>query len=237
MIGSLTIRKEYSTHPALTNVGNQLKTSTKWKETNSTDPAMILERLFLSSVGPAQNKALLQKLKITHIVNLTGPDPHSDIPRYPNAFPNRFKYLHLCIRDEQSTKISRYFDKVHAFIDKGLSNKENCVLVHCEAGISRSSTLVISYLMKRNGMNLKQAYEYVLSRKPNIGPNNVFFAQLINYEKTLYKISSITLTDYLADQMSKGAAQGFDLKLIRSALKQAKNDPNLALNILFEHVK
>ena len=39
------------------------------------DPAKILSNLYLSSIGPAQDKALLQKLKITHILNLTGPNP------------------------------------------------------------------------------------------------------------------------------------------------------------------
>ena len=44
----------------------------------------------------------------------------------------------------------------------------------------------------------------------------------------------MTLTQYLADQMLRGPAAGFEPQSGEKALKQAANDPNRALNILFD---
>lgn len=58
-------------------------------------------------------------------------------------------------------------------------------LVHCLAGVSRSVSLCIGYLMKHKGMTLSEAFHHIHSRRPCIRPNNGFFSQLINYEKQL----------------------------------------------------
>ena len=52
------------------------------------------------------------------------------------------------------------------------------VLVHCHAGISRSATTVISYLMKEHGMALNPATQLVRSRRWFINPNPGFVKQL-----------------------------------------------------------
>mgnify|MGYP005855775203 CR=1 FL=1 len=81
----------------------------------------------------------------------------------------------------ESTINFNVLDSIHESI---LKNKN--VLVHCQMGISRSSTVVISYLMKYSGMNLKQAYHYVLNKKSNIFPNKGFLAQLNKFNKEIY---------------------------------------------------
>ena len=57
------------------------------------------------------------------------------------------------------------------------------MLVHCHAGISRSATIVIAYLMKALSMTLEEAYKLVKSRRPRIKPNQAFISQLMEYEK------------------------------------------------------
>ncbi len=39
-----------------------------------------------------------------------------------------------------------------------------CVLVHCLAGVSRSPTLAIAYIMHSLGMSMDEAYRFVLDR-------------------------------------------------------------------------
>ncbi len=50
--------------------------------------------------------------------------------------------------------IKQHFDEVCGFIRRAIEGKGR-VLVHCAAGISRSSTLTLAYLMRGEGMRLK----------------------------------------------------------------------------------
>ena len=58
------------------------------------------------------------------------------------------------------------------------------VFVHCVAGVSRSSTIVIAYLMNK-GMTYKEAFEWVKKKHSIAFPNYGFQRQLQNYEKVL----------------------------------------------------
>jgi len=60
------------------------------------------------------------------------------------------------------------------------------VLVHCLAGISRSVTVTVAYLMSTLSLSLEDAYELVKRHKPNIAPNLNFMGQLLDFERRLY---------------------------------------------------
>ncbi|KAG7164171.1 Dual specificity protein phosphatase 10-like [Homarus americanus] len=59
------------------------------------------------------------------------------------------------------------------------------VLVHCQAGVSRSPTIVIAYLMKHTRMTMVDSYKYVKSRRLIISPNLNFMGQLVEWETAL----------------------------------------------------
>jgi hypothetical protein len=46
------------------------------------------------------------------------------------------------------------------FITQGIESGFG-VLIHCQQGVSRSASLVLAYLMRAQGMSLKQAYTYL----------------------------------------------------------------------------
>ena len=69
--------------------------------------------------------------------------------------------------------------------DEARSNKQG-VLVHCLAGISRSVTVTVAYLMAQKSMCLNEAYDFVKKCKPNISPNFTFMGQLLDFEKALH---------------------------------------------------
>lgn len=58
-------------------------------------------------------------------------------------------------------------------------------LVHCQAGISRSATICLAYIMYTERLSLDAAFEYVKSRRNVISPNVNFMQQLHNFEKEI----------------------------------------------------
>lgn len=59
------------------------------------------------------------------------------------------------------------------------------VLVHCLAGISRSPTICIAYLMYSRHLSLDQAHDFIKQRRTLISPNLNFMRQLAEYERLL----------------------------------------------------
>lgn len=66
-------------------------------------------------------------------------------------------------------------------------------MVHCVAGVSRSASLCIGYLIKARGITLEDAYNHVLNCRPCIRPNYGFFEQLIEYEKEISGTATVRM--------------------------------------------
>jgi len=102
-------------------------------------------------------------------------------------------HLVLDVNDNEDEKISRHFPLAHTTLDKYLSEGK-VVLVHCMAGVSRSATIVLSYLI-RNGSTFEKALNHLRTYRPCVGPNRGFCDQLVRYEKELLKEKESTETD------------------------------------------
>merc|ERR1712176_962905 len=94
------------------------------------------------------------------IINNTG---RTHIVRVTNGNYRQFKhikYLQIGIEDDakEANKLSAYFKSAQEFIDEALETKTNRVLVHCNAGVSRSASIVIAYLMQSKQMSLCDAW-------------------------------------------------------------------------------
>ncbi|XP_060067093.1 dual specificity protein phosphatase 19-like [Ylistrum balloti] len=137
----------------------------------------ILPGLLLSSQDVACDQEVLHNYNVTHILNVaTFVDEH---------FPKSFTYKSIKIDDHPDFPISKKFDEAFKFIDKGRGTDEGVVLVHCNAGVSRAATIVIAYVMSREGMTLQHAYSHVKDKRPAIRPNDGFQSQLKAYAEEL----------------------------------------------------
>lgn len=130
--------------------------------------SQILPKLYLGSWEDANNLPLLFNIGVTHVVNIS---------KLPNVFPRYFTYMKIDINDDPAEDISRYFDPTANFIHDAIT-KGGTVFVHCYAGISRSPTIVISYIVQKLGARLEDTYRHVKSRRNIVNPNQGFAYQL-----------------------------------------------------------
>ena len=100
----------------------------------------------------------------------------------PNVTVHKYE-----LADDYNCNISLYFDEIGEII-----NKADVVLVNCAAGISRSSTIVIAYIMKYYKADLKKAFSFVKKKRNQICPNKKFMECLLDYELALFGKNSLT---------------------------------------------
>ena len=81
------------------------------------------------------------------------------------------------MQDNVDYDIKKHFEHCFHFIEFVRIQGGN-ILIQCHAGISRSSTMLIAYLMKKNKWSLSHAFDYVKSKRRMINPNPNFMKQL-----------------------------------------------------------
>lgn len=129
--------------------------------------------LLLASQDAAHDIDTLQRYKVTHVLNVAY--------GVTNLFPDQLVYKTLQILDLPETDITSYLVECGSFIDEA-RDKDGVVLVHCNAGVSRSSSVVIGYLMTRESLSFNEAYGQVKQARPSIRPNPGFYQQLQTYK-------------------------------------------------------
>jgi len=134
----------------------------------------ILPHIFVGNILDAQNFDRLRQNGITHVINST--------PDLPLFWENKCKYLRVDILDLPSQNIRKHFEITFQFIDEALQHKTNNVLVHCSAGISRSPTLVLAYMIKKYQMKLEEAFHQMRQLRQIVDPNVSFILQLRDWE-------------------------------------------------------
>jgi hypothetical protein len=154
-------------------------------ESFSNIPHQINEYLFLGDYSCATNPMIVDQLGVRHIVNASG--------GFSNAFSaDKVRYLEVNIWDTPSANIAEHFEAAIAFIDEARKRNER-VLSHCAAGISRSTSIVLAYLMAREGMTLRAAFLHVKGIRSIVQPNCGFVKQLIAFEKEVHGTNSVLM--------------------------------------------
>ncbi|KYQ88573.1 hypothetical protein DLAC_11306 [Tieghemostelium lacteum] len=144
------------------------------------DAQEVVPKLFIGSMSAANAVHQLKDHNITHILSVSTKPPVFD--------KNEFKCLAVEIEDEDKWDISSYFPKCHEFIKVG--RDLGGILIHCQAGVSRSATIVISYLMSIFFKPFWDCFQYLRQIRPCIQPNKGFISQLINYESVILSKAS-----------------------------------------------
>ena len=135
-----------------------------WDAHQSALTAKLTDYMYLGGERNASNhKELTYRTNIGFILNASW--------EVGNHYPQEFEYLRLPLQDfkGQAGALAKDLNKSADFIDRARSYN-SAVMIHCVAGISRSSSVCIHYLMTREGRTLKDAYQHVLKLRPTSHP-------------------------------------------------------------------
>ncbi|XP_028443714.1 dual specificity protein phosphatase 22-B [Perca flavescens] len=134
----------------------------------------ILPDLYLGNIKDARDRELLAQHNITHILSI-----------HDTAAPILEDMTYLCISaaDHSKQNLIQFFRDSIMFIHESRLKGEGC-LVHCVAGVSRSVTLVVAYIMTVTGRGWVESLAAVRAARPCAGPNLGFLRQLEEFENT-----------------------------------------------------
>mmetsp|Transcript_5434 Transcript_5434/g.7002 ORF Transcript_5434/g.7002 Transcript_5434/m.7002 type:complete len:180 (-) Transcript_5434:60-599(-) len=161
--------------------------------------------------------------KITHVVGIC----HRSIGRHvfhqADLTPERV--IHINEMDSTSADLSKYFERTTTFIHEARLSGGN-VYVHCSAGISRSTTITLAYMMTLYDQPYHQLIPRVAKMRSCVGPNQAFVQQLKSWEtdpkrtvlrekllkdKDVEKILALDTDMFLALPTHKEAEEDWDL--------------------------
>jgi len=130
--------------------------------------------------------SFLDEHNIKVVISAITEEEYEDYMIAKEDFPN-IEWTRLVVDDDKDEKISQYFFDIHKVISEAVSKNKN-IIVHCAAGMSRSATLVIAYLMIENRWHYEEAYNFIKKRRPIIQPNIGFIKQLkaLEYRLKMY---------------------------------------------------
>ena len=134
----------------------------------------IVPHLYLTS-GLAATELNVRDLNVRLVINATVELPYVNLGKNVDI-------VKIAVRDSDREQLINYFDQVSKLIDDRVSRNEN-VLVHCLAGVSRSASLCAAYLMKYQGYSLSRALIKLVDKRPVVRPNPGFLKQLADYEE------------------------------------------------------
>lgn len=143
--------------------------------------------LFLGGQAAAGSLAALRKLGVTHVLNCCD--------RVPCRFPKALTYKVVHVFDIKSANIQKHLPEAIAFIDAAREAGGGC-LVHCMVGASRSTSMVLAWLVDRCKVPLKDAFADVRARRGVAKPNRSFCEQLMEFEESVLGTRSATLADF-----------------------------------------
>ncbi|MGJ8670851.1 MAG: dual specificity protein phosphatase family protein [Oceanococcus sp.] len=191
----------------------------------------ITETLFLGARPSIEHCEMLKETGITHVVSVLSENDQSKM-----AFLQpEFESLFLGIHDRVNQEISAIFPDFFEFSFEALQSHSRAkILIHCEAGVSRSATLAIALLMKSEHKAFFEAFSQVQAKRPQILPNIGFASQLQQLEMELLPCSpNESEDDSLTRFLHEICNVPVEHEVIQSALTRHNYDAVKALHSIF----
>jgi len=112
--------------------------------------------------------------KFDLVINLSYPDNGVKRDEIKHGLENTSYVVRCGFTDDKDGLTYEKLENVLKIITEKEKEKTINLLFHCYAGVSRSSTVAIYYLSKRDGKTVKETYDLVKQKRPRIDPNPHF---------------------------------------------------------------
>jgi protein-tyrosine phosphatase len=149
-------------------------------EDSRTAMHLIEPGLYLGSIEATKKHDFLNQHGITRVLSIL------DTFRYFPPLPSEVDHLKITLPDFPDSRIIDHFPEGLKFISDSQKSRRP-ILVHCAAGVSRSASMVIGYLMVKYNLNFESAKAMVREKRRCIWPNEGFERQLRNLDINQYK--------------------------------------------------
>ena len=90
--------------------------------------------------------------------------------------------MHFDIEDFETESIYKHLAPAVAFIKEALTSG-GAILVHCQAGMSRSASCVIAYFISEHNLSYFEAIKLVKAKRPIVCVNLTFAKELMKFEE------------------------------------------------------
>jgi protein-tyrosine phosphatase len=150
------------------------------------DAGLVEPGLYIGSLSAALNRPALDSAGITHILSVMY-DWRRILLEEKQIDDDKFKRKFVPVEDNarMAKELAEAFHKGYEWIRDALATGGR-VLVHCQAGISRSSTMVCSYLMQKYCTSMDDGLERIRRVRPIVMPNSGFLLQLRQLQRSIY---------------------------------------------------
>lgn len=143
--------------------------------------------LFIGDSASSSELSTLTKNNITAIVSLANNGAEAwSRPANRELVPADC-HMFVCCADSPTQDLLARLADICEFIDAHSAEAGSNVLVHCTAGRSRSATIVVAYLMRKNGQSLDTVLKNVKDKR-RIDPSANFIGQLEIWEEVGYSV-------------------------------------------------
>lgn len=158
-----------------------------YKYSKFPSPSEIIPHLYLGCAMDAGNAFIMEAYAFRRCFC---------VAKHPQtATPNEnLEVLRYDINDFADQSLVEFFEPITDLMDECISSQQN-ILIHCQAGRSRSASFVLYYLMKFKKMNLFQSLEHCRARRPIVLPNEGFLRQLLDAEESFFGTRSFAETE------------------------------------------
>jgi predicted protein tyrosine phosphatase len=147
-------------------------------------PDQIIPGLFIGDWRDAVNPRAVNFLGITHIISIAGVENYV---HYKRLVPRHVELMMFCVEDSDSVSIRSMLNLACDFIHKG--RMAGNTLVHCVAGVSRSASFCIAYMIRDLGYSYDNALKILKMARPVCCPNPGFVRQLRDFEKEVQLVT------------------------------------------------